>query len=348
MTGAAAPDDPAAYARQLKAEVEAEAEQLRRRHPGVVRREREIERAWARLAPVRGMGDEGEDLLVRVERFAHADVDAPFGAKPGIRQVKQAVRKLVYWYLRYLADQINVWNSAAVRWMRRTDRRLRSLEAAAQPWSDESALRHDSAVGVSSAGEASAAGGVSGAGEPSGLRGVFAIGDVNAGTAASIAGEMAKAEGLVAVMGCGEGAVLEALATREVPAYGVDPSPERITGGADRGLDLRPGQVIDHLSAVEDGSLGGVVLTGAAAGLPVASTVAVAAQAVRVVASGGVIVVAAADTVVLSRPERDLRAGRGVAPETWAYLLERAGCRVARRGLDSHGPVTELVAARLR
>ena len=331
MTGEPTPDDPAAYARQLRAEVEAEAQSLRRGDPRVLRREHEIKRAWADLAPPEEVGNEREDLLVRAERFAHADVDAPFGSKPGIREVKRCIRKLVYWYLRYLADQINAWNNAVVRWMRQTDRRLRSLEAATSSWSD---ARDRTALEATKA-------------TPLGAY-VFAIGDVTTATADAIAAEMLAADGLVAVIGCGEGAVPEALVGRNVAAYGVDPSPERIAEGTDRGLDLRPGETIEHLTSLDDGVLGGVVVIGAATGLPVASTVAVAGQAVRVVAAEGVIVVAADDPALLAQPERDLRAGRGVAAETWAYLLGQAGCRVAVRRLGGPGPVTELVVARRR
>jgi len=330
VNGAPTSDD-AAYDRKLKAKVEADAQSLCRGDPRVLRREREIGRIWADLAHPAGIDNEREDLLARAERFAHTDVDAPFGAKPGIREVKRCIRKLVYWYLRYLADQINAWNNTVVRWMRRTDRRLQSLEAATSPWPDTRGRNTLEATGATP------------------LRSdVFAIGDVTPATADAIAAEMLSADGLVAVIGCGEGAAPEALVERNMAVYGVDPSPERIAEGADRGLDLRPGETIEHLTSLDDGILGGVVLIGAATGLPVASTVAVAGQAARVVAAGGVIVVAADDPALLTQPERDLRVGRGVAAETWAYLLGQAGCRVAARRLGGPGPVTELVVARRR
>ena len=131
------PPDPQGYSRQLQAEVEMEARRIRRERPELEQLEAEIERAWMAAAPVLASVEDSDELLATAERYAHTEVDAPCGARRGVRQVKQVVRKLTYWYLRHLSDQVNVWNNATVRWMRRAERRLRVLEAAQSPWAGQ-------------------------------------------------------------------------------------------------------------------------------------------------------------------------------------------------------------------
>ena len=48
-------------------------------------------------------------------------------------------------------------------------------------------------------------------------------------------------------------------------------------------------------------------------------------EARTAVSAGGVVVVVASDPAEREPVERDLRQGRGLAPVTWAHLLERAG-----------------------
>lgn len=289
--------DPQGYSRRLQADVEMEARRIRRERPGLEQLEAEIERAWMAAAPVLAGVEDSDELLSAAERYAHTEVDAPCGARRGVRQVKQVVRKLTYWYLRHLSDQVNIWNNAAVRWMRRAEQRLRVLEAAQSP-----RAAHDS------------------------WHELLVIADMEESVAEMAATAMAEASGTVAVLGCGEGAALRELAASGVAAYGIDPDPRRIAEGVDAGLDLRPCGILEHLVALPDGSLGGVVIAGAAASLPLPATVAVAAQSARVTASGGIILVVAAVPHRLAVHERELRAGRGVQAETWLHLLVRAGC----------------------
>ncbi len=334
--------DPTDYARELQLEVEVEADRIRRAHPELVRKEREIELAWAALAPVSGPGDEHEDLLVRAERFAHTDVDAPFGAKAAIRRVKQTIRKLTYWYLRYLADQINVWNNIVVRWMRRTERRIEALEAAtsASPWPVDDHLTAESVHRiarevVNAIQKESPSPARSGA--PSA-----------AGNLRQSANRESRAPTLMAVLGCAEAGLVAELETAGVAAYGLSPHIDPHDEGHDQGLDLRRAEVLDHLITIPEGSLGGVVLCGTATTVPVQVVPAVVQRSLRVVAAGGVVAVAAADPELLEAPERDLRRGAGAHPDTWAYLLRRANCDVQQVDVGGTGPVTTLALARRR
>ena len=54
----------------------------------------------------------------------------------------------------------------------------------------------------------------------------------------------------------------------------------------------------------------------------------------RVLSEGGAVAVVAVDPADRKPVERDLRLGRGLAPVTWAHLLERAGAEVAEHPVD--------------
>ncbi|MFQ5556596.1 MAG: hypothetical protein ACE5GB_03680, partial [Acidimicrobiales bacterium] len=206
-----ADDDPLALARRVQAEVEAEAAALRRRDPELAARERELARVWAEVAPPGATGDERTLLLDRLEQLAHVDVDVATGSKAGVSQVKRTIRKLLYWYLRYLADQINAVHGVLVRLLRRFDGRLDRVEHALDL--DRIDLI-DPAPGPGS-------------------------------EAAKVIAELFDT-GPVAVLSCADGSVVAALQGR-APAYGVDGDAERVVVGARAGLDLRPGDPAEHL-----------------------------------------------------------------------------------------------------
>ena len=59
-------------------------------------------------------------------------------------------------------------------------------------------------------------------------------------------------------LGCGRGEFLELLVAENIPAYGIDRHPDMIERCVEKGLDARRGDVLDHLSSVPQGTLGGV------------------------------------------------------------------------------------------
>jgi SAM-dependent methyltransferase len=58
--------------------------------------------------------------------------------------------------------------------------------------------------------------------------------------------------------GCGRGEFLEILREGGVPAYGIDLDPEMAARARDKGLDVTTGDLLGHLAALPDGSLGGI------------------------------------------------------------------------------------------
>lgn len=94
-----------------------------------------------------------------------------------------------------------------------------------------------------------------------------------------------------------------------------------------------PGVVFDHverhLRSVGDDSVAGLVLTGCIDRADLAGKVDLLDLAVRVVRPGGAVVLLGADPATweeaLTVPARDLAPGRPFHPETWSWLLRRAG-----------------------
>ena len=283
--------DAAAYIALARAEIEADAERLRRQDPELARRERELERAWVDVAPPGAAGEQRELLLDRAERLSMIDVDAPIGSRPGVRHVKGAIRKGTYWYLRYVTDQMNALTNVLVRLLRRLDDRLTEVE------------------------------------------GTFGLGDADAlidppaqpSRAVSEAIATVVNEGPAVVLSCGEGSVVAALQDRGLSVVGVDRDPLRILEGVKSGLDLRVGDPRRHLGDLAEHSIRTLVLVGFVEDLSPAAAWNLVMEARTAVSAGGVVVVVASDPAEREPVERDLRQGRGLAPVTWAHLLERAG-----------------------
>jgi SAM-dependent methyltransferase len=297
--------------RRVRAEIEAEAAARRRADPELARREREIERAWVEVAPPGAAGEQHELLLDRADRLSMVDVDAPIGARSGIRQVKGAIRKAIYWYLRYVTDQINALTNVLTRLLRRMDERLGAVEHAVGLTTDDSELAGP-------------------------------IPDPSEGTAAAIAEQFGA--GQVIVLTSGAGSVVAAASSKGASAYGIDRDPITILPGVEAGLDLRAADPLSHLDSVETNTLGTLVLAGVTETLPLPSIVALCSEAVRCVRPGGNVIVAVANPADRGPVEAELRAGRGLSPAAWVRVLERVGA--VARIVPAPGPrITELVVA---
>ncbi|MEZ5165579.1 MAG: glycosyltransferase [Acidimicrobiales bacterium] len=272
-------DEARRVTERLQAEIAADAERRRREDPLLARAERDIERAWAEVAPPGAAGPAEELLLDRLDRLSMIDVDAPIGERPGIRQVKGAIRKGTYWYLRYMSDQLNALHNVQAWVLRRLDERLGIVEQA---------FRLDRAVDEM----------VATAAAPGGAVGAVA------------AERMAGADGPVLVTSCGDGASVVAMGTL-ASVHGVDEDPGPVLRGIDAGLDLRVGDPIDHLRALDPGELAGVVLGGTVLRRPVAGLVALLDEVLRATSSGATVIVAVEDLAARSPADAELLAGRG-------------------------------------
>ncbi|MEQ8840648.1 MAG: methionine biosynthesis protein MetW [Acidimicrobiales bacterium] len=297
------PLDDDHFAARIQAEVVASAERRRREDVNVARLEREIERVWADVAPPGAAGDAEELLLDRVDRLSLIDVDAPIGERPGIKQVKGAIRKGTYWYLRYMSDQLNALHNVHARLLRRMDERLTEVEAA---------------VGLDDRIDQLATPAATPGGE---------IGEL-------LAARLATVDGPVLVAACGEGRCVAALQDRGVPAFGVDTDAAAVLAGIDAGLDLRVGDATAELAAIEAGTLGAVVIGGAVARAGVSSLLGLLDQAVAAVGTGGAVAVVPENLAARAPVDAEFLAGRGLSAAAWVRAMAAAGLETE---LVAHG-----------
>lgn len=282
------------FAQRIQAEIALDADRRRREDPELARLEREIDRAWGHVAPPGAVGPVEELLLDRVDRLSMVDVDAPIGSKPGIRQVKAAIRKGAYWYLRYMSDQLNALHNVQARALRRMDERLTAVEVAA---------------GLDRAVDAL----------------VAAPPTPGADVGRLVADRLGDTDRPVLVASCGAGECVGALAEAGLRCYGVDAAPGAVLTGIDNGLDLRVADPTTHLAHLESGSLAAVVLGGAVPRVTRSGVLETVAAAVRACVPGGVVVVVPEALEGRSAVETDLLGGRGVSSDTWAHVLAASG-----------------------
>ncbi len=294
----------------VSAEIEAEADKQRRQDREIALLELEIEQAWADLSPsessegsrssfdavFNAVGGNGH-LLDEAAALAALDPHVPVGSRRGLRSIKWAVRKLSYWYVRFLTDQFNLFAGVLIRHLRNLEARLGRLEAAAgfpdlQPVPAEWGVLDDPP-------------------EPS------------AEVVAHVAG--LAAAGPCLVLSTGQGALVKAIGDRGVAAYGVEQDPQRALVGLQRGIDIRAGDVLAHLTGAQDGEFGAIVLAGTVENLPLKDLIGIIDQAGLKLNKAGRIVVAVASPTARGRVESELGAGLGISPATWQHLLERAG-----------------------
>jgi hypothetical protein len=301
------------FAAQIQAEVMAAAERRRREDLNLARVEREIERVWADVAPPGAAGPAEELLLDRVDRLSLIDVDAPVGERPGIKQVKGAIRKGTYWYLRYMSDQLNALHNVHARLLRRMDERLARVEAAVglDP-------RVDSLGGR--------------AAPPN-----DAIGQL-------LAPHLSEGPGPVMVASCGTGDCVGVLQSAGVPCFGIDADAASVLQGIDAGIDLRVGDASTELASLEAGTLGAVVIGGGLQRGTVSTLLSLLDVALSAVRRGGIVVVVPEDRSAWTGVDAELLPARSLSAAAWERAMRAAGLDVEMVVHDEVGVDTVVVA----
>ncbi|MGH9074418.1 MAG: methyltransferase domain-containing protein, partial [Acidimicrobiales bacterium] len=145
--------------------------------------------------------------------------------------------------------------------------------------------------------------------------------------------ELSGATGRVLHAECGDGELVAVLRRSGLDAYGVDPGAES-ESAALRGEELWPDSALDHLGAVSDGALGGLVLSGCVDRLPVHGQRRLVGLAAARLAAGASVVLLASSAQAWARQapsaQVDLAGGRPLHAQTWRRLLAEAGLRPAR------------------
>jgi hypothetical protein len=297
--GDAPPFDPAVVVADLEADV------ARRRAageypPGL---ERELDALLARHAPDRVVDAPIDELLARAEVAALLDVDVPTASGvPGGAPAKRALRRLMAWFLTYLAQQVTASSRATLAVLEALARKVEALEAA----SPELA-----------------------AGSLPAIVPVVPVAGWAHDVVAAVVATTVDGASRVCVTHTSEGVLLDGLVAAGVDAYGVDPDLVTADALAGRGFDARQGSASDHLARVAPGSLRACVLVGGVEHQSLGARIVTADRALTALAPGGVLVVLsttpAAWDVAAPPVARDLAPGRPLHPETWTAVLAARG-----------------------
>ncbi|MCU1459478.1 MAG: hypothetical protein JWL73_3570 [Actinomycetia bacterium] len=288
-------------ARELMAEIDAEVRARRAAGDIPAGFERELDALFARFSPS-GTGDDFTTVLDRAEHDAFIDADPPLGsAKRGGLVVKKGVRAAVGWYLQYVTQQVATFGTMTVRAVRILGERVERLEAA----SGSAAVAAEAAK--------------------------LAPSTPVAPFTPQIVARVTGAPGRVLHADAGTGELLVALADAGIDAYGVEPRDVALVPPADARLEIRADDVVGHLRAIADATLGAVVLSGVVDIAPVGELLELAQLVAAKVAPGGAMVVVSADPRSWGRGrssvESDLAPGRPLHAETWVRLLSERGFR---------------------
>lgn len=270
--------------------------------------ERELDLVFARFAPAMPTGDGLDGAIDAADRAGFINVDVPTASRlPGMPFVKKALRKLMSWYLRFLAQQVSAFSAAVIGALRLIGVRLDRLEAAtpgANPVLADAARR----VGTPPRTDTF---------EPLVLQVFDGI------------------TGRVAVLEVGDGSLVRALGGAGVDTYGVDPRVEHVDAAVSSGLEARHDEALDHLDAVADGALAGVVLAGCVDRLATGAQLALLDRTAAALADGGHLVVLGTTPEAWARSAdvvaTDLAPGRPLHAETWVHLLEDRGFLTVHR-----------------
>lgn len=275
---------------QLLAEIDAEVR--RRRESGELPAdfERELDLVFARFAPVHAIGDDFAQVLERTEQSTHMDVLAPVASRtPGVGFAKRVIRKAVIWEVRYVAQQVSTFAFGITRAVRLLGERVDGLERSAPGAGGRLLAMARAEAPLIDTGH---------------------WGPVVVDAVVGSPGRVVHAE-------CGGGELVAHLAAAGVDAYGVDPS-EQVPPA---GIELRVDDAIEHLRAVTDSSLGGVVLSRCVDLLPLGVLTEMVDLVRTKLAPGGVAVVLGTHPEAWTGVAADLAPGKPLHPDTWCRLL---------------------------
>lgn len=295
---------PPVDTRALMADIEREVRERRRRGDLDPEFERELDEAFAAVAPPGAFGGGFDTIVDQAARHAVVDYDVPITGRRPLRIVKRAVKQLTAWYLIFVGRQVVAFAGTTLRALRILGARVDAVEGRSPAT--------DPRVGATTA--------------P-----VDADVDLEPWTAPIVEACADRPEGRVLHGDCGDGALLVALADAGIDAYGTDARLDAAACADARELEVRRDGTLEHLRTLPDGALAGLVLSGCVDRLVLGDLVELAGQAVRVTAPGAPIVVVGRHPAAwaLDRAEvaRDLAPGHPLHAATWQHLLEHHGAR---------------------
>jgi hypothetical protein len=285
---------------KLAAEIEAEVRARRAAGEYPPGFERELDRMFNRFAPPE-VSNDFDAALERAEDHVIVEPIIPVASRsPVLGVVKRVMSKLIGWYHVWLTQQISALATAINTALRLLGGRVVELEhitgdiARARGMGARIAARRDDTAWSAAVTEA--------------LRGC---------------------PGRVAVVECGDGALLDPLVGMGLDAYGVEPRAAVADDALGRGLEVRIDDGAAHLHAVGAAALGGLVLRGLVERAALGELLLLIDAAAAKLAPGGRLVVCSLRREVwghgATAAEADLVAGHPLHPDTWIAVLPEQG-----------------------
>jgi SAM-dependent methyltransferase len=146
-------------------------------------------------------------------------------------------------------------------------------------------------------------------------------------------------------LGCGRGEFIELAAQSSLAAYGIDSDPAALADGQRLGLDLRQGELFEHLAGLAEASMGGVFCSQVVEHLPPELIPRLMEEIARVLDRGGVTVVVTANPATFSTHVqsfwRDPTHIRPVPDVSLAFAARTAGLMVREVVYSSWPPESE-------
>jgi hypothetical protein len=318
------PGGPPVDLRLVLAEIDQEVKEKRNSGALPADFEQDLDRSFARFAPVDAVTGDFSTLLSKLEDSTMIDTKAPTDSgRPGMARFKTVVAKAIDWDLRHLSSQVSGLAHALTRALGMLGDRVDDLERDA-PSALEGAL-----IDIG----------------PGPARAALPPGDWPPVILAALDG----VEGRVVHTECGAGELVAALRAGGIDVYGVEPDGRLVLDAPVDVADVRHDTARDHLRLLPLGALGGVVLSSCVDRLPPAAILELVDLARSRLRAGGRLVVlshhprtwgtdATAGVVVAA----DLSGGRPLHPATWQAVLEAKGFT----GVEVHpGPQPDQLAA---
>ncbi len=300
--GGAEIDGASAFQARMQQRVEQEV--MRRRAEGRYPPsfEAKLRTIYNELVP-KGQGASEEDirhLIYSVDRSAIIDIDVPLQSqKPGVTYLKTFLRKLMAWYLNYLAQQLSNFHANLIQLLHAYDLRLSRLE------------RQETKIG---------------------LAGARVDLDLDTRQLERCCAEIetAASQGRTLVTSCGSSELLVALSDRGCKVYGIDRDSTGLDNVAERGLDVRWDETLRHLEHVRSEMLDAIVLQGSDEVADTKEKIAIVQRSLQALFPGGKLAIVVHDPSALASNETlavtfDLSPGKLFQPATWQYILQEVG-----------------------
>ncbi len=303
----------------IQTQIAAKAEKWRQQDPAISANELQMQQTWTALIPTTPPMNNNE-ILEQTTLLAHLDPQVPIKSRIGIGPLKLIIRKLTYWYTRFITDQFNTFSGMLLSWLHNSEQRISSIEHAIS-----SANAHTSSTNLTNKNS-----------PPT---------DVSPPSSELIAQIAALAgTGSCVVLSGGSGCIVQSINNSGGNAYGIEANTAQLLASLSNHTDVRLGDITKHLADSSNAQFDTIIFTGIVEVLPRQEIQYLIAQAARTLSIKGCIIVAVADPQNRTQIQSELYHNLGISRHLWQYLLEAIGMQVKLLATDD-SRIPEIVVA---